>query len=164
MAEIDLQKNRWCERTIRYAPLILWIGLIMFLSSGQASMSNTSRFIRPLLIFLFPAASEETLNIYHGYVRKLAHVTVYAILAFWAYWAFSNSLQKLLREFWFVAAFILVLLVASIDETNQSYLASRLGSIYDVLLDALGALAMIVFIAFCKYKSNSISIKSETRI
>ncbi len=140
----DLQKPIWRGRIIRYAPLVLWIGVILFLSTSQASMSNTSRFIRPLLEFLFPNAAEETLIIYHGYIRKLAHLTEYAILAFWAFWAFSNSNLKKLRRFWFVFAFLLVLLIASIDETNQSYLASRTGSIYDVLLDAAGGLIMIL--------------------
>ena len=107
-------------------------------------MSNTSRFIRPLLEFLFPNASEETLVIYHGYIRKFAHITEYAILAFWASRAFFNSSQKFTRRFWFVLAFVLVLLVASIDEMNQSFLASRTGSIYDVLLDSSGGLAMIL--------------------
>jgi len=136
--------NRWRGRIFRYAPLILWIGLILFLSTEQASMSNTSRFIRPLLEFLFPNASEETLVIYHGYIRKFAHITEYAILAFWASRAFFNSSQKFTRRFWFVLAFVLVLLVASIDEMNQSFLASRTGSIYDVLLDSSGGLAMIL--------------------
>lgn len=141
----ELQKYIWRGRFVRYAPLVLWIGIILYLSTGQASMSNTSRFVRPFLEFLFPNAPEQTLIIYHGYIRKLAHVTVYAILAFWASRAFISSSQKILRLFWFVCAFILVLLVASIDETNQSFLDSRTGSIYDVLLDCFGGFAMILF-------------------
>ena len=144
MAETVLQKTDWRGRFFRYAPLVLWIGLIMFLSSGQASMSNTSRFIRPLLRFLFPDAPEDVLNIYHGYVRKLAHVTVYAILAFWASRAFVSSSQNLLRRFWFIAAFILTCFIACLDETNQSFLDSRTGSIYDVLLDISGGTMMIL--------------------
>ena len=155
MAEFILQKTDWRGRIIRYAPLILWIGLIMFLSTGQASMSNTSRFIRPLLEFLFPNAPEEILIVYHGYVRKLAHVTVYAILAFWAARAFFSSSQNLLRRLWFAFAFVLVLLVASVDETNQSFLDSRTGSIYDVLLDVCGGLAMItVFYLVIKHRKH----------
>ncbi len=146
MAQIDLQKSKRRGRFVRYAPLVLWLSLILFLSTGQASMSNTSRFVRPFLEFIFPAAPEEILIVYHGYIRKLAHVTEYAILAFWAFVAFKNSSVKFLRRFWFVCAFVLVLVVASIDETNQSYLASRTGSIYDVLLDGSGGLLMIVTI------------------
>ena len=154
MAQVDLQRLNWRGRIIRYAPLVLWIGVIMFLSSGQASMSNTSRFVRPLLDFLFPNAPEELLIVYHGYIRKLAHVTVYAILAFWAARAFVNSSRRFVREFWFACAFVVVLLVASIDETNQSFLDSRTGSIYDVLLDASGGLAMITVFYLMKYRKR----------
>lgn len=151
---MNLEKNKRRERILRYAPLVLWIGLVLFLSTNQASMSNTSRFIRPLLQFLFPNAPEETLIVYHGYIRKLAHLTEYAILAFWASRAFSKSSINFLRRFWFVFAFVLVFLVASIDETNQSYIASRTGSIYDVLLDASGGLAMIsIFYLIKKLKA-----------
>jgi len=114
MIQSDLANKRR-GRIIRYAPLVLWIGVILFLSSSQASMSNTSRFIRPLLEFLFPSASEETLILYHGYIRKLAHLTEYAGLAFWAFRAFSNSNLKNLRRFWFIFAFLLVILIALID-------------------------------------------------
>jgi len=129
--------------------------MILFLSTSQASMSNTSRFIRPLLEFLFPSASEETLILYHGYIRKLAHLTEYAGLAFWAFWAFSNSNLKNLRRLWFVFAFLLVLLIASIDEINQSYLTSRTGSLYDVLLDAAGGLIMLIFLTLYRVRKNT---------
>ena len=152
MAQADLQKSKWRGRIIRYAPLILWIGLIMFLSSGQGSMSNTSRFVRPLLEFLFPNAPGEILLVYHSYIRKLTHVAEYAILAFWAARAFISSKQNFLRRFWFVGSFILVFAVASIDETNQSFLNSRTGSIYDVLIDVSGGTAMIlIFYLWIKY-------------
>lgn len=157
MTETRLHNNRWRGRIIRYAPLILWIGVIMFLSSGQASMSNTSRFVRPLLEFLFPAAPEEVLILYHGYIRKLAHVTEYAILAFWAARAFVSSNQKFLHRFWFVFAFVLIFAVASIDETNQSFINSRTGSIYDVLIDVSGGTWMIlIFYSWTRYRKPKI--------
>ena len=154
MAQVDLQRLNWRGRIIRYAPLVLWVGVIMFLSSGQASMSNTSRFVRPLLDFLFPNAPEELLIVYHGYIRKLAHIAEYAILAFFAFLAFKNSPSKFLRRFWFVIAFILTFIIASIDETTQSYVASRTGSINDVLLDAAGGLIMIMLCYMYSFKKN----------
>ena len=155
MSELISQKTDWRGRIYRYAPLILWVGLVLFLSTGQASMSNTSRFIRPFLNFLFPNAPEETLITYHGYIRKLAHVTEYAILAFWAFRAFKDSSITLLRRFWFVFAFLVAFLIALIDETNQSYIASRTGSIYDVLLDASGALMMVIVCSIFYFRKNT---------
>jgi hypothetical protein len=106
----DLQKSS--SRISRYAPLILWTGIILFASTGSASMSETSRFIRPLLHFLFPGAPEETLVIYHAFIRKSAHFIEYAGLAFWASRAFWNSSIVILQRFWFVFAFLNVLLIA----------------------------------------------------
>ena len=110
-------------------------------------MSNTSRFIRPLLEFLFPAAPEEILAVYHGYIRKFAHFAEYFALAFFAARAFSGSSARILRDYWFVFALILIVLVATADETNQSFLASRTSSVYDVLLDSSGGLTMILLFA-----------------
>lgn len=145
-------QNKRRERIFRYAPLILWIGVVLFASTGNASVSETSRFIRPLLNFLFPNAPEEILTIYHGYIRKSAHLTEYAILAFFAARAFANSSVNLLRRFWFVFAFAVVAFVACADEFNQSRNAARTGSIYDVLLDCAGGAAMILIFSLIKYK------------
>ena len=154
MAEISELKEKRRERFFRYAPLILWIGVIFFFSSTQGAMTNTSRFIRPLLVFIFPNAPEETLIVYHNYIRKAAHFTEYAILAFFAARTFSGSTKKFLQKFWFVASFILVLVIALIDETNQSFNSARTGSIYDVLLDCSGGLTMILFFAFFTFASK----------
>jgi VanZ family protein len=143
MVKSDLP-NKWRERFFRYAPLFLWIGVVLFASTTEGAMQNTSRFIIPLLKFLFPNTPEEILTVYHGYIRKLAHLTEYGILAFWASRAFSNSTLNYLRRFWLVFAWILVFLVASIDEYNQSFNALRTSSIYDVLLDVCGGSLMII--------------------
>lgn len=119
---------------------------MLFASTTTGSMSNTSRFIRPLLEFLFPNATEETLLIYHGYVRKMAHLTEYGILAFWASRAFWDSSFKFLQKYWFPAAFVLAVIVALIDEFNQSFNIARTGSVYDVLIDASGAIIVITIL------------------
>lgn len=144
----------WRGRFFRYALLILWIGVIFFLSSGQASMSNTSRFIGPLLKFLFPDASAEVLLSYHNFIRKFAHFAVYAVLAFFAFRAFSLSPRKLLNRFWFPISLLLVFTVASLDEFNQSFLASRTGSFRDVLLDTFGGLVMLTILFFIRRYQN----------
>ena len=140
-----MTKAEWRGRIFRYAPLILWIGAIFVASSSTGSMSSTSRFIRPLLEFLFPNTPEDVLIIYHGYIRKFAHFAEYFALAFFAARAFSGSSNKFIKKYWFVFAMALVALVATADETNQSFLASRTSSVYDVLLDCAGGLTMIIF-------------------
>ena len=137
--ELETRNEKHKRRRVwltRYLPLLVWIGVIFLLSSGQGASTRTSLFIGPLLEFLFPDASSETLAFYHGIVRKLAHFTEYAVLGFLAcrafFAAFSNS-------FYFFAVG-LVVLVAIADETNQSFNPARSGSPVDVLIDVGGGL------------------------
>lgn len=156
MLEI-LRKPFWRGRFFRFAPLILWIGVIFFLSSSSGSMSNTSRFIGPLLRFLFPDSSEELLLIYHGFIRKFAHFAEYAVLAFFAFRAFSFSPQKILQKFWFPLSLLLVFVIASLDEFNQSFLSTRTSSFQDVLLDTFGGftvLCLIFLVRSCCLKTQ----------
>ena len=120
----------------RYLPLLVWIGVIFLLSSGQGASTRTSLFIGPLLTFLFPDASSETIVFYHDVVRKLAHFTEYAVLGFLACRAFVLSTGT---SFYFFAVG-LVVLVAIADETNQSFNPARTGSPVDVLIDVGGGL------------------------
>lgn len=147
MAENNIQKTNWRGRFMPYAPLFLWIGVIFYLSSSQGAMSNTSRFIRPLLEWLFPNTPEDIITIYHGYIRKFAHFAEYAILGFFASRVFWNSPKEFLRKIWVVCAFLIVAFVASIDEFSQSFNAARTGSLYDVLLDCFGGICMLLFLS-----------------
>jgi VanZ family protein len=137
------EKKLWHGRLFRYVPLILWIGLILLASTTPASMNNTSRFVRPVLEFIFPNATENTLVIYHTYIRKLAHLTEYAALAFFAARFFWLSGKSYLRKHPYRLALAIVLLVAAADEINQSFNPTRTGSVNDVLLDFLGGLIMV---------------------
>ena len=101
-------------------------------------MSQTSRIIRPILEFLFPTASPETITFYHGIIRKLAHFTEYAVLGFLAFRGLVG------RKYRFFFAALLVLIVAAIDETNQSFNPARTGSPIDVSIDVCGGLIAIV--------------------
>jgi VanZ family protein len=125
-------------RFLTYAPVVIWLGVIFFLSSDNGSMSETSRFIRPLLVFLFPSAPEETIRLYHAYVRKAAHFTEYAVLAVLVTRLFLSVNSEALKRWWPLLVVTIVAMVACLDELNQSYEASRTSSPYDVMLDILG--------------------------
>ena len=152
---MDFENRKWRGRIFRYAPFFLWLGIIVYNSSSQASMSETSRFIRPLLEFLFPQASEQTLSILHGYIRKFAHLAEYSMLAFLASRAFWGSRIQGLRKYWPVWAMAIVLLVAPMDEINQSFDPSRTGSIYDVILDCIGGFLAVCSLAVYKRSRNN---------
>ena len=127
-----------------YVPLILWIGGIFYLSSSKGSILRTSPYFVPVLNFLFPRADAETLENYHFVVRKICHLLGYAILALLASVVFYNSSLLSLPRFWWIYAFVIVLVVALADETIQSFYPNRVGSLSDVALDCVGGLTMIL--------------------
>lgn len=104
-------------------------------------MSETSRFIRPILEFLFPQATETTLIFYHSLIRKAAHLVEYAVLAFLAVRAFRPLTAFKHPGFAYAASLTLVCAIAVLDELNQSFIGTRTGSIADVMLDITGGLA-----------------------
>ncbi len=146
--------NKWRGRIVRYAPLLLWTAVIFVLSSYHGSMSETSRFIRPILRFLFPSASEELLFFYHGFIRKCAHFAEYAVLAFLSSQAFSNSSTHAWRKYWGLFSLALVFSIAVIDESKQSLDSSRTASVWDVLLDVCGGSAAIFIFFLFKFRTR----------
>src|SRR3954468_921157 len=94
---VDDTVTMWRARMWRYGPLLVWMVLIFLFSTGGLSASNTSRIIRPLLLWLFPDIGEERLNLAHFIVRKAAHLTEYAVLALLAARAFKGSAREALQ-------------------------------------------------------------------
>ena len=137
-AHVEDERRVWRRRLWRYGPVVAWACFVLFASSSNFSASNTSRIIRPLLVWLFPDITEETLASVHFLVRKAAHLSEYALLALLAARAFRTSGRDALRRLWWLAAFALVACVSLTDEYHQSFVPSRTGTIYDSLLDMTG--------------------------
>lgn len=143
------------ERLFRYTPFVLWTGVVLAFSTSGASMSRTSRIIRPILEFLFPGAPEATLVFYHGIIRKCAHFFEYAVLAALAARAFNGSSKAFLSRHPFLSAVLVAVTVAAVDEFNQSFDPSRTGTFRDVLLDLCGAATGAAIVAaYAKLRKN----------
>ena len=113
-------------------------------------MAETSRFVGPILKFLFPNISEETLAVCHAFIRKTAHFTEYAVLAFLAVRALSIPATVRLHKWRYILPLLLVVAVAATDEFHQSFEISRTGSIIDVMLDISGGVVMLIFLWLIK--------------
>lgn len=135
---VEGEKHGWRRRLWRYGPVVAWACFILFASSANFSASNTSRVIRPLLLWLFPEITEASLERAHFLARKAGHFAAYALLALLAARAFLTSGRARLRRVWWAAAFALVVCVALADEYRQSFEPSRTGTVYDSLLDTAG--------------------------
>jgi VanZ family protein len=140
MREPHFRRDRVTNRSRlrRYLPLVLWMALVFFASTGEFSASNTNLLIQPFLRWLFPQISNERVAFVHFLIRKCGHFSEYAILSLLAARTFITSSRAGFRRSWFVAALVLVCLYALSDEYHQSFVASRSASIYDSLIDTLG--------------------------
>lgn len=122
----------------------LWIAVVLGFSSDHFSAESTSRFLAPLVRWIFPDLSAETEQYLLFLVRKGAHVFEYAVLAALAYQALRESSDP-----WRSAglALALVVAVAVADETHQAVSAARTGSAIDVSIDvAGGATALLLLV------------------
>lgn len=118
----------------------------MFIGSTDAlSAEHTSRFLTPLLHWLKPDITPAAVNEVHLFVRKAAHVSEYAILTGLLF----RALRGVIAGFWPRAgiAFLPAMIFAATDEYHQTFIPSRTGSVYDVMVDYCGA---ALGIAICR--------------
>lgn len=153
-SELEGQRRAW-RRVRRYAPLVVWMAFIFFASTGAFAGENTSRIIRPLLLWLFPEISEENIALVHFVTRKVAHFLEYALLALLAARAFSSSSQQPLRRHWFLISLLLVVLYSLSDEYHQSFVQGRGASIYDSFIDMSGGLTALLLYALWRRKAQN---------
>lgn len=144
----------WRRRLWRYGPLALWIAFICYASTAAMAAPQTSRIIGPVLRWLLPEITDAQLLAAHMAVRKLAHLTEYAILALLASRAFLTSSKEFLRRRWLVASLALAACLALLDELNQSFTPTRGGSIWDSLLDVTGASLALAAVALLRLRGR----------
>lgn len=161
MADARLEGQTW-RRIGRYGPLLVWMAVIFYASTGELSAANTSRILGPFLRWLFPAIGEDQIAFAHFIVRKAAHFTGYAILGWLAARALTTSSRQTFRRRWFLSSLIFVVLYALSDEYHQSFVSSRTGSIYDSFIDISGGLtALLLYLLWNKRKRNRTTRNEE---
>ena len=141
---------------------ILWLIVIAIESTTYLSAHNTSRILYPLLHFLFGIGHARFEHL-HFYIRKGGHVFGYGMLCILLFRAWRETLASVDGAVWtFRWAALAVLgtaMVASLDEWHQSYLPSRTGTPWDVLLDTCAAIAaqilLLTYYAWSRRRSAS---------
>jgi VanZ family protein len=123
-----------------WLPPILWIGVILVLSTDGASGERTGRLLIPVLRAVLPGASPLQIEALHSVTRKIAHVTEYAVLAAMWFRAFARDSGWPAGRAG-LAALAIAVAVAALDESHQTLVLSRTASLGDVGFDVLGALA-----------------------
>jgi len=112
------------------------------------SSVNTRPIMDWVLSLLFGPGPQRTIvDNGEGLLRKLAHFTEYALLAFVWFRALRGDRPEQWRWSWVAMALLLTAGWASVDELQQGFVSTqRTGSPWDVLIDtsgAAGALALV---------------------
>jgi VanZ family protein len=130
------------RRIVKYwMPVVVWMALIFLGSTDILSAEHTSRFLVPFLRWIDPQISWAALNAIQTVIRKLGHVTEYAILAALLWRALrGGALWRMKMSILFALVWIGCALFAATDEFHQSFVPSRTASGNDVMIDICGAL------------------------
>jgi VanZ family protein len=127
-------------------PALVWAILISTFSTGAFTTENTSRVIIPVLHWLLPHTSFETLSLIHHVIRKCGHFTEYFILSL----LLLRAIRAGSRDFGLRLALIVILVVAgyaALDEFHQLFVPGRGAAVSDVLLDTTGGAAAQLLVA-----------------
>ena len=144
---------RLCVRLLRYwGPLAIWLAAIFFFSTDAMSAPRTSRFVEPLIRWVLPGATPETVYALHVAVRKCGHLAEYALVALLAFRALRAGRPEPFRASWAWAAFAVAVAYALVDELHQSFVSTRSGNVGDVLVDAAGAALALLALAWWRRK------------
>lgn len=113
-------KSGFTDIVIAFAPPIIWGGVIFWFSAQSA----------------LPSLDLSTMDFF---AKKIAHITVYAVLYFLLFRAFFRTFRfKNAHMYWFLP--LLLCLVYSItDEIHQAFTPGRSPSPRDIGYDMLGA-------------------------
>jgi len=137
------------NKLLAWLPTVACLSMIVFFSTDTFSSRHTASVLERIIRALYGEISAYHFKLIHIFVRKAAHFSVYGTLSLSAYYSWRATLPRRVRWTftWSGLALLLTLMAAALDELHQSFVPSRGPSIYDVLLDMMGALFVQILIA-----------------
>jgi VanZ family protein len=124
-------------------PIAVGIAVIAMESTEYLGADRTSGPLRWIFQVFFGPVSNARWEILHHFIRKSGHFLGYGLIGL----AWLRAWRMTCPGLRFMANAALALmgtaLLASWDEWHQSFLPNRTSSVWDVLLDCSGALAML---------------------
>ncbi len=121
------------------------MAVIFLMSTSLGAGANTSRILGPLLQFFFPEIAPESIAGLRSVIRKLAHFAEYFGLAVLVWRALFRPAAEFRPWSWPIAGWSTLICVAyaASDEFHQTFVPTRAGSPFDVMIDSCGVLAAI---------------------
>ena len=142
---------------------VAWSLLIFDLSTATFSGSFTAWLLEGILTILHVAVSPATFDVLHVLLRKLAHITEYAILSVLLYGTLKAACPfawRPRRAMWCILASALYALT---DEFHQIFVPGRTASLIDCGFDTLGAcLGMVLVYVDSRFHGKYLSSSVPT--
>jgi VanZ family protein len=148
-----------------WAVTAAWAGIMSVLSTRAYSSSVTGSLLAQLLFLLHIHLTPQTFETFHALIRKLAHLTEYAIFGLLLY----QSFEPRHPERWNTRGAFGALLVAGLfslaDEYHQSFVPGRNASLADCALDTAGALlGLILLYGGMRLQASRSSAANESKV
>lgn len=130
-------------RISAWLPVVIGAAVIAVESTTYFGSDHTSGPLRKIFEALFGHMGDALWERIHHCIRKCGHFVGYGLigLAWLRAWWMTLPRSRFLTEA--ALALLGTALIAASDEWHQSFLPNRGSSVWDVLLDCSGALAMI---------------------
>jgi len=141
-----------------WIPVIIWLGIIFWMSTNTFSSEQSSQFVMPVIHFLFNWLSPQGTDLMHQIIRKFGHIAVYFVFGLLLFRAFCGESSQRWNLRWMVYSVILIIFVAMSDEFHQSFVASRTSSPFDVAIDSAGGIFSQLAILF---REKTFGLNSE---
>jgi VanZ family protein len=124
-----------------WAPVMLWMGVIFWLSGDQFSDEHTAAWLTRIPLLEVLGLSPASIDLVNLIVRKSAHFVEYAILSMLVYRAIGISAPGMAARRVLLVTACLAIAIGGVDELRQTATQTRTGSSRDVAIDSVGALA-----------------------
>ena len=137
-------------KKIRYfIPAIIWMIFIFIMSHTNGNdSSNQSNFIAQIILRFINV----DLNILTFIIRKIAHMSEYAILFLLIYYGLHKAIKY---QYKLLISLIISILYACSDEFHQIFISGRSGQFKDVIIDTTGMIIMLSIIYLWQKEKKS---------
>ncbi len=149
-------RRRRIQHWLRWITTICWAGLIFDLSSSGFGASFTGWLLGETLTFLGLRAPPDVVQQLNFVVRKLAHLTEYAVFAQLLYVSLlgTDDLEWRPRAAWW--SLLIAAAYSLSDELHQLFVPNRTASLVDCVIDTTGAaLGLLAVYLVARWRQTS---------
>lgn len=159
---------RVCFRILSVVLLVLWMGVIFFFSSQNATESSASSgsVIEKIAEVFYPDFEEKTqiekeeiISSFQFLVRKSAHLASFAVLGVLAFLSFVSYCNLKFSTRVTLSVLICCIYAAS-DEIHQLFVVGRSCELRDFLIDTIGVFIGTAFCVFIFKFIKSLRVKT----